>query len=135
MKTECKMVTKMIQTLIQKETKRNLNLSFTQFSETRLPQAQSGLLPQAIEIRSGPKAPGRDRVGERVELFCLFLFLLVGPLLSEVFSFNGSPARAFASFFGLRRRTFFRRFFEVFSRRFFIGFKSLLDTICGSIFQ
>ena len=37
------MVTKMIQTLIQKETKMNLNLSFTQFSETRLPQAWSGL--------------------------------------------------------------------------------------------
>ena len=45
------MVTKMIQTFIQKKTKMNLNLSFTQFSETRLPQARSGLLPQAIEIK------------------------------------------------------------------------------------
>ena len=51
MKTECKMVTKMIAKWTQQETKMNLNLSSTHFSETHLPQARSGLLPQAIEIK------------------------------------------------------------------------------------
>ena len=51
MKSECKMVTKMIAKWTQQETKMNLNLSSTQFSETHLPQARSGLLPQAIEIK------------------------------------------------------------------------------------
>ena len=51
MKTECNMVTKMIAKWTQQETKMNLNLSSTQFSETHLPQARSGLLPQAIEIK------------------------------------------------------------------------------------
>ena len=51
MKTECKMVTKMIHKWTPKETNMDPNISFTQFSETRLPQARSGLLPQAIEIK------------------------------------------------------------------------------------
>ena len=47
MNTEFKIDRTMIPKWTQKETKMNLNLSFSQFSETRLPQAWSGLLPQA----------------------------------------------------------------------------------------
>ena len=79
MKTECKMDRTLLPKWTQKETKMNLTLSFSKFSETRLPQAQSGLLPQAIEIRSGPKAPGRD--GAFREVLPVFV----------CFSFCGSP--------------------------------------------
>ena len=50
MKTECKII-KMIAKLTQQETKMNINVSSTQFSKTHLPQARSGLLPKAIEIK------------------------------------------------------------------------------------
>ena len=77
------MVTKMIAKWTQQETKMNLNVSSTQFSETYLPQARSGLLPKAIEIRSGPEAPGRDGVLGRLR-WSLCGFLSVGRLSSEV---------------------------------------------------
>ena len=51
MKTQCKIVTKIIAKWTQQETKMNINVSSTQFSKTHLPQARSGLLPQAIEIK------------------------------------------------------------------------------------
>ena len=86
------------------------------------------------KIRSGPEAPGRDGVSGKVALV-LFVFLSVGRLSSEVSSFSGRPASLLASFFGLRKRTCFRRFFKVVLGRFFIGFKGLLGSHFGSFFH
>ena len=135
MKTEYKIVTKMIAKWTQQETKTNLNLSSTQFSETHLPQARSGLLPQAIEIRSGPEAPGRDGAPGKVALvFVWFSFCgssFVGGLLLK----RSLVARDFAYIFGLRKRTFFKRFFKLVLGRFFIGFGGLLGAHVGSFFN
>ena len=134
MQTECKIVTKMIAKWTSQETNMNLNLSSTQFSETHLPQARSGLLPKAIEIRSGPEAPGRDGPLGSFRRF-LFVFLFVGRLSSEVSSCSGRLPTVFASFFVLWKRTFFRRFFKVVLGRFFIGFRGPLGTHFHSFFS
>ena len=71
---------------------------------------------------------------ERLRWF-LFVLLSVGRLSSEVSSFSSSRRPFVASFFGLRKLTFFRRFFKLVLGRFFVGFKGLLDTLFGSFFQ
>ena len=86
------------------------------------------------KIRSGPKAPRRDGAFGGFRWF-LFVLLSVGRLSSEVSSFSGSRSSLLASFFGLRKMTFLRRFFKVVLGRFFIGFRGLLDALFGSFFQ
>ncbi len=90
------------------------------------------------EIRSGPKAPGRDGLPGKVALvFVWFSFCgssFVGGLLLKR-SLVAAPRRDFAYIFGLRKRTFFRRFFKLVLGRFFIGFGGLLGAQFGSFFN
>ena len=105
-------------------------------------QHQLTIDAKSIEIHA-KSAPGRRRPGvmglrEKVALvlvwfsFCGSSF--VGGLLLKR-SLVAAPRRDFASFFGLRKRTFFRRFFKLVLGRFFIGFGGLLGAHFGSFFK
>ncbi len=95
----------------------------------------SKILPK---VRSGPEAPGRAGLSGKVALVLLWFSFcgssFVGGLLLKR-SLVAAPRRDFAYIFGLRKRTFFRRFFKLVLGRFFIGFGGLLGAHFGCFFK